>query len=162
GWTCQDIGGPPLAGSQTYQGNSVWAIAGSGTAISGTSDQLHYVYESQAGDGSVSARIVSQTYTNTSAEAGLMVPTRTSPNAPFYTVAVLPLGYVGVGYRATAGASVVQQAVIGGTTPVYLKITRTGGTTFSAATSPDGVTWTTIAGSTVTLSGLSGTLLAGV
>ena len=46
-------------------------------------------------------------------------------------------------------------------TPLYLSITRTG-TTFSASTSPDGVTWTLVAGSTVPLSGLTGSLLAGM
>jgi hypothetical protein len=44
--------------------------------------------------------------------------------------------------------------------PIYVKVTRTG-TAFSAYTSPDGVTWTLVPGSTVTLS-MTGTLLEGL
>jgi hypothetical protein len=45
--------------------------------------------------------------------------------------------------------------------PVYLRVVRTG-TSFTAATSPDGVTWTTVPGSTVTLANLTGALLRGL
>ncbi len=47
-----------------------------------------------------------------------------------------------------------------GTTPAWLKISRSGDT-FTAYTSADGVTWTLIPGSTVTVS-LGSALLAGL
>jgi hypothetical protein len=48
-----------------------------------------------------------------------------------------------------------------GTAPLYLKVARTG-TTFSAYAALDGVTWTLIPGSRITLSGMSGAVLAGL
>jgi hypothetical protein len=64
-----------------------------------------------------------------------------------------------VQWRQTpAGSS--GQTTTTGTAPVYLQITRTG-TTFSAATSADGVTWTLVPGSAKSIAGLSGALLRG-
>ncbi len=48
-----------------------------------------------------------------------------------------------------------------GRRPIYLQVTRTG-TTFTAATSTDGVNWTPIAGSSASLPGLAGAVLAGL
>jgi hypothetical protein len=45
--------------------------------------------------------------------------------------------------------------------PVYLQITQIG-TAFSAATSTDGVTWTPVPGSSITLPNLAGPALAGL
>src|SRR5262249_24120210 len=39
-WTCQDIGGPTPAGSQSYLGNGVWTVSGGGSNIGSTSDQF--------------------------------------------------------------------------------------------------------------------------
>src|SRR5262249_7261901 len=63
-------------------------------------------------------------------------------------------------YRATTGG-VTQQVGIAGSAPAYLRVARSG-STFAAYTSPEGVTWTALSGSTLTLGGLSGTLLAGL
>jgi hypothetical protein len=60
-----------------------------------------------------------------------------------------------------AGNSAIQQQSIPGAPPVYLQVSRTG-TTFTAATSSDGNTWTPIPGSSVTLANLGGAALAGL
>jgi hypothetical protein len=61
----------------------------------------------------------------------------------------------------TAQGGTSSQVQLTANTPIYLRIIRTG-TTFTAATSTDGVTWTTIPGSAVTLANLSGPLLRGL
>jgi hypothetical protein len=64
--------------------------------------------------------------------------------------------------RDAVGDNAIQPASINsGTAPVYLQITRTG-TTFSAATSTDGVTWTPIPGSSLILPNLSGAAIEGL
>ncbi len=62
--------------------------------------------------------------------------------------------------RLSANSGVQTVTTISGTAPVYLQIERTG-TTYTAYTSTDGITWTPIAGSSVSLSP-SGTWLAGM
>jgi len=154
-WTCQDIGSPALAGSQSFDPSTgtggTWTIHAGGTDITGTSDQFRYVSQPLTGDGSISARIVTQSNSSSNAKAGLMFRTSTDPGAPCYAVLVSPGAGIKVQKRVTQGGSTSKIANPTGTTPVWLKITKAGNT-FSAYTSPDGVTWTLIAGSTTTLS----------
>lgn len=158
-WSGADIGSPALAGSHSLS-NGVWTIAGSGTDIGGTSDQFHFAWQSLAADGGVSARVLSQTNTNSRARAGVMLRQSTTANAPFYAVVATPQSGIFVLKRTTQGGGVSTVANIAGTTPTYLQVLRSG-TTFTAYTSSDGITWTLIPGSSVTIN-LRGTLLEGM
>ena len=73
----------------------------------------------------------------------------TDPAAPNYPLVVSPGEGIKVQVRKTQGGNTTKLANPAGTTPAYLKITRSGNT-FTAYTSPDGVTWTLIPGSSVT------------
>ena len=158
-WNCADIGTvAPSAGGQTLSGGT-WTIQGGGSDIWGAADNFHYTWQPLAADGSISAQVVSQTASSAWAKAGLMMRASTDPGAPYYAVFVTPGNGIAAQWRQTqAGSS--GQATTTGTAPVYLQITRTG-TTFSAATSTDGVTWTLVPGSTKSMAGLSGALLRG-
>lgn len=163
GWTCQDIGSPTPAGTQNYLGNGVWSVIGGGADIWGSSDQFHYVSQALAGDATVVAHVGGQTNSNNAAKAGLMFRAGTAANAAFYFLTVTPGSgqTIGALYRATTGGSVSMPATTSGNAPVWLKVTRSG-TTFSAYTSSDGQSWTALAGSTETLSSLSGTIQVGI
>ncbi len=101
--------------------------------------------------------------TNTYSKAGVMVRAEGSAaNAPFYDVVACPNGIVYVQYRDSAGASGGQpQTNQRLAVPVWLKIGRVG-TTYTAYTSPDGVTWTAVTGSARTMSNLSGSVQIGL
>ena len=159
-WTCTDIGTvSPGPGSQSLSGGT-WSVTGGGSDIFGTADAFHFVSQPLAADGSISARVVSQTSTDVWAKGGLMMRGSTDPGSPYYAVFGTPGNGVAVQWRAAQGGT-TSQLTTPGTVPVYLKITRTG-TTFSAYTSPDGISWTAVPGSTVTLgASLAGTLLRG-
>jgi hypothetical protein len=161
GWSCADIGAPALAGTQSLS-NGAWTVAGGGSDIWGSADHFHYVWQPLPADGVLSAHITSQTNTNGWAKAGLMLRLSTDPSAAFYAVYVTPANGVSVQYRATAGGSAQQSVDLSGlTVPIYLQIMRSG-TAYSASTSPDGITWTAIAGSTVSIPALTGALLSGL
>jgi outer membrane protein assembly factor BamB len=159
-WTCADIGTPILKGSESLS-NGVWTIQGGGDDIWNTSDQFHYIWQTLAGDGALSAHVLSQQNTDNWAKAGLMLRVSTDPGAPFYAVYVTPSNGVNVQYRAAAGALAQQVTATPATPPISLRIGRAG-TTVTAYTSSDGVTWSGLAGSTMTIASLTGTLLAGV
>ncbi len=159
GWSCHDIGFPNPKGSQ-YVHNGTWTVLAGGSDIWGTFDQFHYAWQSSSSNGSVSARVTSQTTTDPWAKAGVMLRQTSDPSSPYYALFVTPGNGIVVQYRATQGDITHQPVPISGTTPTYLKVSRSG-TSFSAYTSTNGTTWTLVAGSTVTL-GMSGTILKGL
>ena len=159
---CADIGGAAPAGVQTLANGTLTMTVGGGDIWVGA-DQMHLVWQNLAGDGVVSARVVSQQNTGGWAKAGVMMRATTDPGSPYYAVFVTPSNGIAVQYRATSGANTAQ-IMIPGTTPAYLEVscyTDSAGTTwYTAYTSADGITWTVVAGSTVALA-MPGTLLAG-
>lgn len=160
-WACADIGAPTPAGSQSFDPNvNVWTIKAGGADITGTADQFRYVWQTLPGDGSVIAHVATQSNTSSGAKAGVMLRASTDPGAPNYALVVSPAQGIKVQLRKTQGTSTAKLANPTGTTPAWLKITRSGNT-FTAYTSPDGVTWTLIPGSTVTTN-IGTSLLAGL
>ncbi len=159
GWSCADIGSPTLLGNQSLSG-STWTIQAGGTDIFGISDQFHFAWQTLSADGSVSARVVSQTNSSSWAKAGVMLRQSSDPGSPYYAVLVTPGNGIVVQYRKAQGGNTTQIAAIAGTVPVYLAVARSG-TIYTAYTSSDGVNWTAVAGSSVTLS-MSGPVLAGM
>src|SRR5262249_4150437 len=160
GWSCGDVGGGTPAGTQGLSG-STWTVQGGGGDIWGTSDQFHFVWQPQPGDGSVTARVASPTNTRPWAKAGVMLRQDATAASAYYAVEMTPSNGIVVQDRASSGVSATWPAGVStGTAPAYLRATRSG-TTFSAFTSSDGVTWTAVPGSTATLS-VSGGMLAGL
>ena len=159
GWTCSDIGDPLPVGQQTLTGG-LWSLLGGGGDIWATGDSFHFVSQALAADGSISARVSSQTPTDPWAKAGVMVRATTDPGSPYYAAFVTPGNGVAVQWR-TAQGGITAQVQSTGTVPIYLMVARTG-TSFTAYTSPDGSTWTAVPGSTVSLTNLSGPILRGL
>src|SRR5207237_2562956 len=63
-------------------------------------------------------------------------------------------------YRTTQGGNTQQKTSFAGAVPTYLWVARSG-STYTTYTSSDGVSWTQVAGSTVTLN-MSGSVQAGL
>ncbi|MBD2844051.1 DUF1349 domain-containing protein [Paenibacillus sp. IB182496] len=140
GWNSQDIGSVGLAGSTSYSGG-VFTLAGSGTDIVGSSDQFHFAYYALTGDGSITARIVSQQNTHAWAKAGVMMRDSLTPNSAFIAQLATPTHGVRSAYRTTAYGGVSDSSASAtATVPVWLKITRSGNT-FTTYLSADGVNW---------------------
>ncbi len=160
GWSCADIGAPALAGSQSLSGGT-WTMQAGGADIGGVTDQFHFVAQSLTADGSVSARVVTETNTSSWAKAGVMLRQSTNPASPYYFAFVSPGNGIVVQCRSASGNQIQQKASFTGTVPAYLGVGRVGNT-YTAYTSSDGVTWTPIAGSGITITSMSGSALAGL
>jgi hypothetical protein len=160
GWNCGDVGAVGLAGSQSLSGPT-WSIQGGGADISSTQDAFHYVWQSLPGDGSVSADVTTQQATNSYAKAGVMVRASSDPAAPYYAALITPQYGIRVQYRSIQGGGSGTVATSPGAVPAYLKVVRSG-TTMTAYTSADGITWTAIPGSAKALPNLAGAALAGM
>jgi regulation of enolase protein 1 (concanavalin A-like superfamily) len=149
-WSFGDIGAVGLAGSNSSSGNTI-TISGAGDDIWGRADAFRYVYRSLSGDGMVEARVTSVQNTHLWAKAGVMIRESLEPGAR-NAFALLTPSYHGVvaqarfatGGETTSSAGPIRNA------PYWVRLTRTG-TTFTAASSPDGVTWSNYATYTIAM-----------
>lgn len=139
-WETSSVGNVAVEGYATYAGDQV-TVYGAGSDIGGTADSFQYVYQMATGDCSITARIDSVQNTSSLAKAGIMIRETLAPGSKHATVFSKP-GQGGLYFRwraATGGAS--SHSGISGGAPFWLRLTRSGNT-FTAATSPDNVTWT--------------------
>ena len=124
-------------------GNGAFTVSGSGNDIWNAADALRFAYKKLSGNGSITARVDSQTNTNAWAKAGVMIRETLDPGSMHAAVVVTPSNGVSFPYRtATAGAS-LQTNVGGLAAPCWVRLTRTGNV-FKAEYSMDGKTWTQV------------------
>jgi hypothetical protein len=144
-WADTDVGAVGVAGSASYAGG-VFTVNGSGTDIYGTSDQFNYVYQPVPGNGTLIARVASQTNTGSSnSKAGLIWKASTTSGSPYFLIAVNSSGVVKVQWNFNTS---VQAATTYAFPNVWMKMVRSG-TTFTAFLSPDGSSWTQVASATL-------------
>ena len=124
-------------------GNHAFTVSGGGNDIWNAADAFRFAYKKLSGNGSITARVDSQTNTNGWAKAGVMIRETLEAGSVHAAVVVTPSNGVSFPYRtATAGTSV--QTNIGSlAVPYWVKLTRTGNV-FKAQYSMDGKTWTQV------------------
>jgi RHS repeat-associated protein len=156
-----DIGSPALAGSFSDPGTGTVTVSASGADIWNTSDQFRYAYFTLTGDGSLTAKVTSQTNTDGWAKAGVMLRDSLAANAIHAMTCVTPGNGVAFQRRLATGGTSSNNHTGGGSAalPHWVRITRTG-TTVSGYRSADGITWTLAASDTVTFS--QATIYAGL
>jgi hypothetical protein len=117
-------------------------------------DQFHFAHQTLTGDGSVTARVVSQDDSHEWARAGVMVKQTAAFGAPYAALYVTP----GHGVRLQSNFTV---EIAGGTdtAPRWLRLTRAG-TQVTGYESVDGTQWTPVG--EVTLDGLPATVEVGL
>jgi uncharacterized repeat protein (TIGR01451 family) len=145
-WLDTDVGSPAIAGSAGYA-NGVFTVNGAGADIYGTNDQFHYVYQPLAGNGNgtIIARVTSQTNTSSNAKAGVIIKQSTTAGSNYMLIAVAPNGTVKVQYDFNG--SVTASATY--TFPnVWMKLVSLNGT-ITAYLSSDGTTWTSVLSKTL-------------
>ncbi|HVB56990.1 MAG TPA: IPT/TIG domain-containing protein, partial [Candidatus Acidoferrales bacterium] len=149
-WSDTDVGSVGISGTATFA-NGVFTVNGSGTGISGTSDQMNFAYQPLSGDGSIVARLATATGSNV--EAAIVIRETLNANATFFDI-----DYRGsrlyvedrTSTGATASANLANTYLSSGL-PYWVKVQRSG-STFSAYISPDGMNWTQLGSSqTITM-----------
>ncbi len=147
-WQAQDIGLTTSVGATGYNGTTgAYTVISTGSDIYGTSDQLRFSYLSLTGDGSIVAKVNQQNTGNV--KSGVMI--RQSLSASAAEVSTLIGGTSSYNeVRATNGAATSYSA--GATGQSWVKLTRAGNV-FTSQVSVDGITWTTIATNTITMTG---------
>ena len=145
-----DIGAVTPAGSYSVVGGT-YTVNGSGADIWNTADAFQFDSEPLSGDGSITARVVSQTNTNSWAKAGVMFRETLSAGATNAATLVTPGNGVVFQTRATTGAN--YSASISGpaaAAPYWVRLVRAGNV-FSSYASSDGNTWSLIGQVTIAM-----------
>ncbi len=159
-WTCQDIGNPSPAGTETTAGAN-WTVQAAGAGVAGPSDQFRLLAQTVTGDSQVSGQVLSQSATSGSAQAGLMLRQSNDPTSPYYALFLKPGSKLVVQSRlAFGGTTTTVTQATAASPPLYLEIQRVGDQV-QAATSSDGVTYTLVPGTSMTVP-LPAAVLAGV
>jgi outer membrane protein assembly factor BamB len=158
---CQDIGSPTPAGSEVVSSGS-WAISagGAGIGLAAGADQFRFMSQAVNGDLGITARVAAETVAGTGTQAGVMVRQANDPGSPFYSVTYAGGTTLQVQYRKAFGAATTSIKVAAAGVPQYLQIQRIGDR-FTASTSPDGVTYTLIPGSSASVT-MPTTVMAGL
>ena len=144
-WAHQDVGGATPPGSASYSGG-VFSVQGGGSDIWGTADQFQYVDQPLSGDGTIVARVTSQSNSDPWAKAGIMIKQSTTAGSPYALLAVTPGNGVAFQYGFNTGVGGGSYTFPNG----WLKLTRAGNT-FTAYKSADGSTWTQVGTTTITM-----------
>ncbi len=182
-WASADIGAPISAGTADYSAaDGSFYLDGGGADVFGANDQFHYVYQTLAGDGTITARVRYQSDSAAWAKAGVMIkqsPTAgstfvdalvapdVSPTTPNVNgigcdangcLAPLPSVNPAMGYGARMQYSGSKSKTpasypAGFTSPnKWIRLSRTGNL-FMSWISSDDVNWTLIGSTTVSMTG---------
>ncbi|HEY6736996.1 MAG TPA: PA14 domain-containing protein [Candidatus Saccharimonadia bacterium] len=148
GWVSGDVGDPITTGSSAYSAGT-FTLNGAGYDVwqnGNTDDQFQTAYKTLTGDGSIVARVKSQTNTSDWTKAGLVMKSSMKSGSDYANIHVTPAN--GIRFQWA-----YNNDVSGGsyTFPnAWLKLTRSGNT-IRGYSSPDGVTWTMVGSTTQTM-----------
>src|ERR1039458_8217531 len=152
-WRSQDIGVVRSAGSTAYTsaGNNTFIVTGAGTGIGGTGDGgFHYTCLNATNSFTIIARLTD----NNADEMGLMMRASLATNSYLVQMTMAANARQSTyGVRSASAGGNLNHYTSGDqftTPPAWYKLTRNG-STFTAYQSADGVTWTTVQSSTVTM-----------
>src|SRR5205823_4499092 len=121
-WTCQDIGSPSPAGTETTAGAN-WTVQAAGAGVAGSSDQFRLLAVTVTGDSQVSGQVLSQSATAGSAQAGLMLRQSNDPTSPYYALFLKPGSKLVVQSRlAFGGTTTTVTQATAASPPLYLEI----------------------------------------
>src|SRR4051812_8761652 len=99
----------------------------------------------------MAARVASQGNTSGWAKAGVMIRESAAANAAYVGIYVTPSNGVSMQFRGATGAAAIDLArQTGPTAPYWVKLVRSG-SAFSGYCSTDGVTWTLVGSTNVTM-----------
>jgi hypothetical protein len=157
-WKFTDIA--ENVGSATYD-DSVFSVEGGGNKIGGSLDQFAFLNTNKSGNMYISARLISQTSSDTSARAGLMFRQSTSQNSKFIMLSATPDNKLHFLWRYATGGASYDLELGSFNYPGYLKLQQTD-TAFTAFQSEDGAIWNVLGSTTIMNSKLIGTYLLGL
>jgi len=147
-WQHTDIGSVGQPGDATFASGQ-FSVSASGDDIWNNADAFHYVYLPLTGNGSITARVVSQQNTDGWAKAGVMFRESPANNSTHAMMVISVANGAAFQYRSTTGGASVNASGTGAA-PYWVRLVRSGDT-FTGSASSDGVNWTQIGSTTISM-----------
>ena len=153
-WTAQDIGSVGMVGSVTYTNtvvtNGVFTLTASGTDIWNTSDAFRFVYATNGVNCTVTARVSAEQSTNPLAKAGVMIRDSLNANAANAFIGLTASNGVVWQSRSSDGGGTTSNSVTGLSAPYWVQLVESGNS-FTGYYSPDGINWTQLGTTTISM-----------
>ncbi len=148
-WNYKNIGQTNEYSTADILASNTVIVAGSGSGEFNTEDSFTYAYIPVQGDCTIQAKLTSESGSDLSAKAGLMIRESLDTNSKNAFLALNRNNGLTYQYRTSVGDGTANIATASASFPVYLKLKRTGNE-FEAFMSTDGENWTKT-GSTQTI-----------
>lgn len=149
-WLSQDIGSVGAAGSFTETAGG-FTVNGSGADIWYNADEFRYAFQAVQGDFMLTARVVNMDNTAGWAKAGVMMRESLAADSKHAICFMSPANGVALQQRAdTGGGGSGVAGASGVAAPYWVRLVR-GGNNFTAYRSADGVNWTSLGTTTITM-----------
>jgi GH35 family endo-1,4-beta-xylanase len=129
----------------------VFTNTGSGTDMSGSSDECQFTYTLFPTNGQVSALVQSVSDTYPWAKAGVMIRDGFATNSAQATVNVTPVNGVQFIYRTNDGGLDLHSGASGINPPCWVQLIRTNMSNYIANYSLDGTNWINLGTNTITM-----------
>ena len=140
-WQSRDIGNAGNAGSIGTNATT-FSVTGSGQDIWNNGDAFRFLYQTRTGDGTLTARVASQTQADVWSKAGVMIRESADTGSRHAFLAITPGNGATFQYRATTLGPSANLAYGGPVAPYWVRLTRSSGTNFAGYYSANGATWT--------------------
>ena len=147
-WQDADLGSVGITGGSALSGTN-FTLLGSGADLAGTADAGHFLWQTNNGNGTITARVASQTAADPWSKAGVMIRENTAAGARNVFLCLTPGNGVSFQNRPATNGITYSNTVAGIVTPYWVQLVRSG-STFTANYSSNGVNWVTLGSSNVT------------
>ena len=151
GWSYSDVGDVGAAGRGSVQ-SGTFTVTAAGEDTWGTADAFGFAWTTLTGNGQIVARVASVQNLNAWTKAGVMMRGGLSTGATHAFMIQTPTTTKGTAFqrRRAAGGTTTHTAGPAVSPPYWVKLVRNGDT-FTASVSPNGTTWTVVAGDTIAM-----------
>ena len=147
----RDVGAVGAGGSAGYDpAAGVYTVKGSGADIFGYADEFRFAYTTLTGDGQIVARVNSFPASHFSAKAGVMIRETLAAGSKNAFIGVTPGNGVMFQRRTGTNGGTSSVKAAGITAPHWVKLVRSGGT-ITGYRSADGVNWTPVGSTTISM-----------
>ena len=140
-WTDLNIGSPGKTSGAVVNSNGTISVSGGGADIWNQTDSFNFDFQTLVGNGTVTARINSQTDSNSSAKGGIMLREDLNSDSRYVLLALTPSNQVYLQARTATHTTPTFSKSTAATAGVWLQLRRSG-SSFAGYTSTNGTSWT--------------------